>query len=330
MNIKSFRKLKLFLLLIAIVIVVVWVLFYTLDQSSGAGNDQAIPSVQKPPIKSDSDRSRGSGDAVGQISRAVGEAARMNVPIEFYGKVVDENGNSVSGAVVSGYVVSSFDYLGLPSAGRTKREKFLSGRDGTFSVSGREGSALVFDSISKEGYKMTELDNKLSFSFGAGPSKHKADPTKPISYLLLSSSAEKIRPVYSRTPLSWNEAATEIPVKGSDSMLQILAKRTGFVKDGDRNFDWSVEISMKGGGILKSDGDSLQMAPTEGYSENITFSSSSEGTSRAIARNKAVVFRTASGKFGRAFVTIYADRKEGDIALTVETFFNTGGGRNLE
>lgn len=100
---------------------------------------------------------------------------QLHKPIEFYGKVVDENEQPVSGATV----VLGWTHFIMPAT--SDSTNVTSGADGTFQFRGVEGATLRVN-VSKDGYYPMSSANARNFSysenFGATP--FRPDPSNPV------------------------------------------------------------------------------------------------------------------------------------------------------
>ena len=104
-----------------------------------------------------------------------------NVPIDFYGKVVDQNGAPVAGVEVKaairlmkepipGMIGDGFDYLVASTAS-----------DGTFSFLNRTGEFFGIDKIQKEGYLVsaTVHEKTYYYYYASDEKKYRPNPSVP-------------------------------------------------------------------------------------------------------------------------------------------------------
>ena len=78
------------------------------------------------------------------------------MPINFYGRVLDEINQPVGGATVK------FTWTDLSPAGSSSAE-VLSDGSGSFALTGKQGKRLVVDSVTKEGYYLSKIENQFSY-----------------------------------------------------------------------------------------------------------------------------------------------------------------------
>lgn len=107
-----------------------------------------------------------------------------NGPVEFFGKVVDVNGNPLSGVSVVAEVLygetSLVNAIAEGSNSATKRLVLETDDYGAISITALEGSRLVLRDFEKRGYVLVGEKKGWSYSFIPGRStRHRADVRNP-------------------------------------------------------------------------------------------------------------------------------------------------------
>ena len=102
------------------------------------------------------------------------------MPINFYGKVVDENDQPVVGAIIT------LRWTDLSPDGSSS-EDILSDSSGRFSLTGKQGKRLVIDNIEKDGYHLSKTQNDFSYVYAAFFEDifHEAEPDKPVMFRMI-------------------------------------------------------------------------------------------------------------------------------------------------
>jgi len=118
------------------------------QQPPNSSNTPVIPTAVVAPIPS-------SGDSNALAAQML---TTWRAPIEFYGKVVDENSNPLAGAKVS------FHWVETPDESGNKTSTTESDADGLFSMRGARGPNLSV-SVSKEGYYASR-EKHPAFKYG--------------------------------------------------------------------------------------------------------------------------------------------------------------------
>jgi hypothetical protein len=198
-----------------------------------------------------------------------------NVPIEFWGKVVTQDGTPISGAIIA----STIRHWNLPSPLTVSSEhiksRVTSGAEGLFHFAGETGDVLEIDSIEKQDY---EIEPSIKRSYGYNTSeKFRANPDSPAIFRMWLTTIKE--------PLVTHEARCSLVpdgtpiiidlVKGTTTDtadergdLRVWIKRQSDIKLGQR-YDWACEIMVPTGGLLSETDEysSMYLAPPEGYAE---------------------------------------------------------------
>ncbi|MCE9518199.1 MAG: carboxypeptidase-like regulatory domain-containing protein [Verrucomicrobia bacterium] len=194
--------------------------------------------------------------------------ALMQTPIEFYGIVLDQNGNPVPAARIE---VSVFDNMTKASLRNT-----TSDAAGKFKIQ-TKGAGLRIE-ITKSDYYYVDPGGELkpsiqSFDFGAdlGRGINKSDSFSPIIFHL--------RKAGNPIPLERLRAQPKVPRDGSlisvslskrDKInLQIRCRTTeDNTQPPNAPYDWRCEVSIDGGGIQEAKDEFGFLAPEDGYTSS--------------------------------------------------------------
>jgi hypothetical protein len=223
----------------------------------------------------------------GAIAKISGELRRhelgqrtvdmANVPIDFYGKVVDQDSNALAGALVSVAVRHwSIAILnGLPDPAAQPHLQVITGPDGRFQLSGATGDGFDLASVTKEGYELQPSRRSFGPTEGndGSPIIFKMWSTNSHEHLLSGQRSFEIVPD-GRTYLV-NLSRGTIAESGSGD-LKIWAKRPEQIKFGT-HYDWSCEIQAADGSeiLLAANGNEpMYEAPTTGYTNSFTYEQS--------------------------------------------------------
>lgn len=264
---------------------------------------------------------------------------RTNVPITFWGKVVDPDGTPIEAAEVSfSYSTEHGNVAGAPwSDTRVNKGSISSNAAGLFTIHDIRGSGLTIEDIRKPGYKFVRAASKAFDYHGStaeGP--FKPDATKPVPFVLVSTGAvdqivffggvlgESIRVPADGTPVRWSL------LKGKaepDGELQITFQRTPKIltRVGERPSSWSAVIEVLGGGIMEGRlDDEMQMAPADGYAKSVEYPQIEQ--KRGVGARSFYV-KTADGKYGRIQLEIYANDEGPAVRCIIRGSLNPTGSR---
>jgi hypothetical protein len=205
------------------------------------------------------------------------EALRMlpHIPIEFYGKIVDQHGEPIANAEVklSGY-----------SSPKKTPMMLTSDPQGRFEVKNLKGPFLRIY-VKKEGYINylgvidKDSDRHIDYDLDAANNERYKDPKNPTLFHLykLGPSEPLIHHEDRRPTIHIDGSITKISLdnlngegKRGDGPHQIEVKYQSRRQPGnDRYYDWYVEASIPGGGFFKNNDEYQFEAPASGYVETI-------------------------------------------------------------
>lgn len=240
------------------------------------------------------------------------------MPIEFYGKVVDEQGMAVEGAEI-GFQWNNYSATG--SAESNTR----SDPNGLFSLKGVTGKSLGV-SVKKEGYKRYYNGNQFSFEYAAyfEPQWHVPNASNPVIF--------KMHKNREADPLVVRENQEAELSPGQKRSFNIGPKGAAVVVERLPNVDnslkgWAARISVPGGGLVISTAEFPIEAPETGYIETIEVTDKTAKPVVWQGDNGAAFFVKTSQGYGRVTVR----NTPGAAWVYVTSYFNPNpNSRNLE
>jgi hypothetical protein len=250
------------------------------------------------------------------------------IPIEFYGKVIDQFSNGVAGATVD---LGWTTVIGpSPDPERT----ILSGPDGRFSITGIQGRRLTV-SIRKEGYVYVGKDSIKSFEYAEFFDNlfHVPDPNNAVIFRLHK--VMETEPLYlfgpsgmivADIPLSIDVASGKIVENGDFTFTIKLGKERG-----EFGPDYDISLEAHGGaGFVLTDEDFPSLAPEDGYRTTLTMQIKASDPDYQLSQNIRFYAKTRSGKYALIGVVISAPRTgaKGDFEAGIR--YNPNGSRNME
>lgn len=274
--------------------------------------------------------------AVAAVPAATGEVANARyqqmlalwqTPIEFYGKVIDENSNPVAGASIQ------FTWSEAPTNGSDRSWTTASDADGLFSLQDKRGPSLDV-SVSKAGYYSSRQD-KTGFSYGPlAPEAFSPSMLNPVIFHLRKKGAgEKLIEVKQNygvardgTPLGI-DLTTGKAVAGGSGNLVVQCWTDDAGKSSGQKYDWHCLVSVPGGGLVLSSGEFDFSAPDEGYAPSTEIKMPADRTDWRNDVELKFFYRLADGRYGRMTFAMIAG---GQHFCMVDSFLNPTGTRNLE
>jgi hypothetical protein len=250
-----------------------------------------------------------------------------NQPIEFYGKVIDQYGEPISGVGViyeiRQYNVSFLErYLKRDTTNKmhnTLPFQIATDSDGRFYVADIVGSRLLVKDLRKEGY-LQEFENRyFDFYQTKRPDTKKEQPFiftlwKESTGEAITNEVEKIRKILLQTETvgrsehSINFQKKKVMngfVDGADLFVEIFNEGRGDQLQ-RRSYDWMVKIIVPNGGIKQTTDTFLFEADVDEYTSEISFEMFADNEAlpgvSEVQRSKFYV-HTGEGKY----VSFYLD-----------------------
>ena len=192
------------------------------------------------------------------------------VPLNFYGKVIDENNQPVAGATAH----MEWNTIGVPSG--TASGQTLSDGGGLFSLTGQRGKVLEVR-VEKDGYYTVDGGaGALAFEYAnpSSPNYTESDPNSPVIFHLRSKGAGA--KLFSKTlnvPLTTNHPQDRVNLMQGfikpDGTLTLTSDKSKFLP-GAQPFPWSVTLAMSEGGLVETKDQFPFQAPVSGYASTAT------------------------------------------------------------
>lgn len=249
----------------------------------------------------------------------------FGAPIEFYGKIVDERGVSVSGGKV--HYSAADQYFGDSS-----KYEGVSDENGLFFIRGINGADLYVN-VAKDGYYGT-IESGAAFGYGVPSGKRPPSKENPAIFVLrkMGEAVPIVRVLERPVKVPKNGMPVEIALKTGRTVstgqgeVRIECWTEDENKDAQGRYPWRCRVTAPGGGLVKREGEFSFEAPIEGYQPFDDIIPSTERWSSGAEREYFV--KTADNHFARVSLRM---RTGGEHFIVVESYFNPqSGSRNLE
>lgn len=252
-------------------------------------------------------------------------------PIEFYGKVVDQDGMPVAGAT------ADVIWTDMSANGSSQMEA-TSGTAGLFSITGIHGKHMTVQ-VNKEGYYRQLTDAKSAFEYAGfwEPSYHIPDKEKPVIFRLRKKGEAAALVRYGPTLFGVKPDGTRAVFdlasgRKNSGRGDVSIRITKGAKSANKQFDWEVTLEAvgSGAGLLESQEEFMTAAPDAGYQPSWKFrQKAGEGKYQPEMQAKFFV-KTAGGQFARIEVRVLPDYND-TAAVDLVSYLNPKpGDRNLE
>ncbi len=245
-------------------------------------------------------------------------------PIEFYGKVIDENTNAVEGARVD------FDCNDLSPTG-TSFYNARSDTSGLFSIQGITGKLLGVK-VSKAGYYSYQ-PHGLNFYYAGQNQNFVPDPLNPVIFRLKKKGVTEPLIAFDKTfqisisgrPLEIDLKSGMPTAKGKGDVAMEFVKQ--FSENGPNDsYDWSFKITVPNGGLILTTNQLDFLAPVNGYESSDIVEMKASSTSWQGRMDREYFIELPDGKFAR----VVLDLMSHNGSLRIQGFLNASGSRNLE
>ncbi len=306
-------------------------------QASSDGRGVGIMADKAANNQENEEKNFGENKKEGFLEKGERIRQEFNLPISFYGKVIDEKRNPVSEAAATFSVTdTSKADPSLFKEGGKSAYKIQSDAQGLFSLTGIKGGNLTVR-VSKEGY-YTPSGEYLGFVYNSYGIAHIPDPKNPVIFRLHKKGVA--------AELVHREKLFTFSIDGTKHSLDLLAgKKTigsnpqsDFVmnivrsnKNADGRFDWEVVFEALGdGGFVESNEEFMLQAPESGYQPSLRFGCRASDPGWRSEEKCKFFLRSRQGKFyTRLEATIIPEYNEKG-AVDLNYYLNPDGSRNLE
>lgn len=297
-----------------------------------AGRQEAVV-VKAPGLSPESNFPAWNDQRLKQMAEGMASAQNQwRTPIEFYGMVVDEQNNPVSGAQIE------FDANDTSVEG-TSFYHTDSDANGHFSIKNIEGKVLGVK-VNKEGYYSYTPPVGLTFWYAGGEVQtFIPDVANPVVFRLKKKGvAERLIHIHAhgnleglKTPKDGSPIGVSLTTGGQvneqgDLVVQCWVDDK--VKLPGKDYNWKCQVSVPGGGILLRTNDLEFQAPTSGYQpSDVIDMPASLGNQWSSDAKRNYFVRLANGNYARINFEMIVG---GNEFFQLESFLNPNGSRNLE
>lgn len=254
----------------------------------------------------------------------------MNVPVNFYGQVIDQDSNGLAGVKIRVYI-RHWELTGNALSAPVYLTK-ETGADGHFEITGETGDGFTIEAIQKDGYKAEPGPR----SFGA----HGGSFENPVVFKMwndnihekLITGGKAFPIVPDGRPYLIDLAKDTISESGGGD-LKIWVRYPAQVTRGQL-YNWSCEIDVINGGLLEESNldSAMYVAPAEGYIPTFQFQQQIKGGQSGSIGKRRFYLNLNNGReeYGRMTVDLiapYNDQVTGLIRLSYA--INPSGSRIL-
>lgn len=265
-------------------------------------------------------------------SKFSGLAILSASPIEFYGKVIDQDGKPLPGVEAIGGTGSTTGFMQQ----ETRSYSNTSDANGVFTFRGFHGDVLIIE-LKKDGYNFDSDRNRFRYS-GIDPDKKRFTPDRKNPVVFQMWKALGAEPLISYYGRSVDISSDGTPVlidlekgtKAKDVGDLRISVTWGSQTPGSNLFDWSAKIEVPEGGIIESVGDVMFLAPLDGYQKSLEYHFAAQD--RQMEMKRVFYIKSRNGSvFSRAELSLQNQQPDSMCSVYLRVQLNPKpGSRNLE
>ncbi|MEI6076958.1 MAG: hypothetical protein WCS94_15365 [Verrucomicrobiota bacterium] len=264
-----------------------------------------------------------------------------NIPVDFYGKIIDQNSNPVVGAKINvtvrqQYVISAIQQT---SSDTEIPLEATSGRDGCFTIQGEKGDSLHMDSIQKGGYKLApKIEKTYEYASNSIEPFH-PDSQNPVVIRMwklgepaqLVSQDKDTRIPYDGTPVIFNLLTGQQNVGAGDLRVTLIRNPLNITNGYKQAFEWHATIEAINGGLLQSDDEFMYEAPEQGYQPKIQIDMPADTNKWANIYDISFYAKTRNEHvYSWVKLEFRVDSPKTQTGFTITSAANPNGSRNLQ
>ncbi|MDQ8186389.1 carboxypeptidase-like regulatory domain-containing protein [Pelagicoccus sp. SDUM812002] len=258
----------------------------------------------------------------------------INVPISFWGRLVDENGKGIAGADVVLRVRGS---MVLPDGSvQEKVEDHTVQTDaaGRFSLVGKTGSMLGLESIEKAGYTFASRQLR-NFSYTREDVRLSTELEPRVFVAIRDLRDTKLFFAKYKEWLPWDGEPVRLDLRNgvvSDGGDLLIIAEKGAVDEEGYRYDWTFRLDALGGGVrYVKEGEVVMVAPVEGYAPEWKIGYGYADKDYRGGVDGDFFVRSEEGWYARIRLTATPDHVRPSARnLFIRVFINETGGRVLQ
>lgn len=261
-----------------------------------------------------------------------------NIPIQFWGKVVDQDNQPLESVKVKLYTMRGNEYAPGKFNYPVEHRDLTTAADGQFALTDANGYTLTVEALEKEGYRSEKLPKRFAYTGRPEPELFIPEPQKPVVFKMWEKGepeplvqAEKFYGIIPDGRVYTIDLLNIKKIDGASQQgdLQIKVQRPAGVARNDK-YDWSLDIDAIGGGVIETNDEFMDQAPETGYQPRFQLVMNPTNPKWSHRVNKKFYLKSRNGQlYARMEVEVFSNyQNEG--ALGVRYFANPSGSRNLE
>jgi hypothetical protein len=255
--------------------------------------------------------------------------------------IVDQEGSPLGGVRVTFSTALLKAFPGGIAGETSEAHIRISDVNGLVGLDSIVGKHLSVERLEKNGYLTDEMELRRHFTYWGAGKEHQPDPAKPVVYHLWRSQGaeplkfweQSVRVGYDGTPADFNLLANEERSTAGGGDIRVTLTRTP--RQVQINplvpFHWTFRVEAPRGGLVASDGRLDYLAPEQGYQPALVWDMHPDQPGWVPKNTFHLFYRSADGqRHARVSLRVIADSSKVNSGLTITTYLNPNGSRNLE
>jgi hypothetical protein len=267
-------------------------------------------------------------------------AQKSNVPIEFFGLVVDQDGRPIPGVKVTMSIRTTKEPMPGVLNDVFEQSVVISDMQGRFALTNAKGALLSVTALEKDGYEASAKSlNRAHYWYWIDPSAvFHPDAAKPeVFHMWRKAGAERLIRKGISPGLRTDGAPTTLDLlngtttdSGGDLRVT-LVRNPQQIRWGQTHYEWAVTIEALDGGIIESSDEQMYRAPADGYQPKVVVHMPADDQRWTDQENVTIYLKLRGGKYyGRASVDFMVGSDRQVTPFNIVSFINPSGGQNLE
>lgn len=267
-------------------------------------------------------------------------AEKSNKLIQFYGLVIDQDGNPIPAVRVTLSIRTTKEPQ--PGVINDVFEKSVlnTDSDGRFALTDGRGALLSVASLEKDGYEASTVSlNRAHYWYWNDPKAvfHPNAARPEIFHMWKKAGAERLVRKGIGPGLRTDGAATIVDLLNGTAVSAGGDLRVSLKRDpqqitwGQTHYNWTVTIEAVNGGIIESADEQMYRAPVDGYQSKLVVHMPPNDPQWTDQKSVTLYLKLRGGKYyGRATLELMVGSDRQMTPLSITSFVNPSGGRNLE
>ncbi len=260
-----------------------------------------------------------------------------NQPIQFYGKVIDQDGAPLPGVKITLSVRRTSEVLPGLTNDSSDRFETVTDEGGRFQLTDAKGALLGVKALEKTGYEASPQSMRYFWYYENEDKKYRPDANAPEVFRMwkLVGAERLVRAdkFYGVVPDGRSYAIDMLNEKkierGGTGDFKVSISRPMQIIAGAK-YDWSCVVEGIGGGVIETQDEFMYRAPETGYQPRYEVNVSANDPQWSDRAKRQLYLKSQDGKvYARLEVEIFASYQDTAV-FSVKYYANPSGSRNLE